>query len=362
MAVLSSDARSQATSPYGDPVNAEVGRPALDGLCSAPAQGTGVKRLNLALQGGGAHGAFTWGVLDRLLEESDLEIVGISGASAGAVNGVLAAYGLAVGGREAARKGLTAFWHRLADEARWTQLTTTPIQQFAGLGNAGSTAGQIWLEGVSRIVSPYDVVSWTPNRLADLLGEAVDFELLRKRTAVRLFVSATNVRTGKLRLFGSAEMSRDAVLASACLPHLFKAVEIDGEHYWDGGFVSNPPVLPLIEGTDCSDIMIIQVDPVQIEQLPTTAQAIRERVQVLAFNAGFMREMREVATRGTVRLHLIEAEPEMAQLGAASKIDLSKGSLERLFALGRLRANQFLEGNGSDIGHRSSFDVAARFL
>jgi NTE family protein len=319
-------------------------------------------RVNLALQGGGAHGAFTWGVLDRLLEEPDLELVGISGASAGAVNAVVAASGLATGGREGAREALGTFWRRVAAEARRSPLSPTPIERALGLARAGLAAGQVLLEGVARVASPYDLAPAGRNPLADLLADSVDFERLRRDPPVQLFVSATNVRSGKVRIFGPDEISLEAVLASTCLPQLFHAVEIEGEHYWDGGYAANPPVLPLVEHTDCEDIVIVQVDPVRIKTVPTTARAIRERVQVLAFNAGFLREMHEVAGRGQVRLHVIEAAAAMARLGAASKLDADEALLERLFTLGRQRARTFLARHKDAIGTRSSLDVAARFL
>jgi NTE family protein len=319
-------------------------------------------RINLALQGGGTHGAFTWGVLDRLFEEPDLEIIGISGASAGAVNAVVAASGLASGGREGARAALAVFWERVAAEARLSPLIPTPLERAMDLDRAGLAAGQVWLEGVARVASPYDLDPSGHNPLADLLVASVDFERLRLDPPVKLFVSATNVRTGKVRIFGPDEINLEAVLASACLPQLFHAVEIDGEHYWDGGYAANPPVLPLVEDTDCEDIVIVQVDPVRIRDLPTTARAIRERVQVLAFNAGFLREMHEVAGNDRVRLHLIAAEAAMARLGAASKLDADQAFLERLFRLGRRRAGVFLARHKAEIGARSSLDVAARFL
>lgn len=319
-------------------------------------------RVNLALQGGGAHGAFTWGVLDRLLEEPDLDLVGISGASAGAVNAVVAASGLAVGGREGAREALGAFWRRVAADARRSPLTPTLLERALGLAGAGLAMRQVWLEGVARVASPYDLDPAGRNPLASLLAESVDFERLRRNPPVQLFVSATNVRTGKVRIFGPDEISLEAVLASACLPQLFHAVEIDGEHYWDGGYAANPPVLPLVEHTDCEDIVIVQVDPLRIKAVPTTARAIRERVQVLAFNAGFLREMHEVAGRGRVRLHVIEAEAAMARLGAASKLDANEALLKRLFTLGRQRTRTFLGRHKGAIGTHSSLDVAARFL
>ena len=325
-------------------------------------RGRGRRRINLALQGGGAHGAFTWGALDRLLEEPDLDLVGISGASAGAVNAVVAASGLARGGREGAREALAAFWGRVGAEAQRSPLSPTPLERALGLGELGLAARQAWLGGVTQLASPYDLAPAGRNPLADLLTESVDFERLRQEPPVQLFVSATNVRSGKVRNFGPGEISLEVVLASACLPQLFHAVEIDGEHYWDGGYAANPPVLPLVDATDCQDIVIVQVDPVRIRNLPTTARAIRERVQVLAFNAGFMREMHEVASRQGVRLHVIEAEAAMARLGSASKLDTNSAFLARLAALGRRHAGIFLARHKAAIGRRSSLDVAARYL
>lgn len=345
------------------------------------------RRLNLALQGGGAHGAFTWGVLDRLLEEPDLDLVGVSGASAGAMNAVVMADGLAAGGREGARAALAAFWQRAAEEARRSPLAPTALERATGLADAGLSLGSLWLAGASRVASPYDLNPSGHNPLAMVLDQSVDFERLRRVRPVELFVCATNVRTGKLRVFGPDEISRDAVLASACLPSLFHAVEIEGEHYWDGGYGSNPPVLPLVQGTDCGDVLIVQIDPIRIDELPTTARAIRDRAQVLAFNAGFMREMHTLATlnravdlggsglgarvrrladrirgRAEVRFHLIEAEAAMASLSAASKLDAEEGFLRELWALGRIRADGFLREHKEALGRRSTFDVAARFL
>ena len=217
-------------------------------------------------------------------------------------------------------------------------------------------------EGISRLASPYDLNPTGHNPLADMLAKTVDFEVLRRSAPVQLFVSATNVRTGKVRIFGPDEITVEAVLASACLPQLFHAVEIHGEHYWDGGFASNPPVLPLVAGTECDDILIVQTDPIRIEEVPTSAQSIRDRAQVLMFNAGFMREMRAVAAIGRIRLHLIEAEAEMSRLGGSSKMSPDKSLLERLFELGRERAESFLTEHKTAIGTCGSIDVETRFL
>ena len=329
------------------------------------------KPIKLALQGGGAHGAFTWGVLDRLLEEPDLQPVAISGASAGAMNAVVMADGLAAGGPDGARAALAAFWHRAAVEARRSPLAPTAFERATGLAGAGLSAGSLWLAGASRIASPYELNPSGRNPLAAVLDDTVDFDRLRRVRPLELFVCATNVRTGKLRVFGPDEISREAILASACLPALFHAVEIEGEHYWDGGYASNPPVLPLVQGTGGGDIVVVQIDPERIDEVPVTAQAIRDRTHVLAFNAGFMREMhmlaslspavdrggtgltarlRRLAGRlrpGQVRLHLIEAEETMAGLAVASKLDAGEA---------------FLQEHKASLGRRSTLDVAARFL
>ena len=353
----------------------------------------GRKRLNLALQGGGAHGAFTWGVLDRLLEEPDLEIVGISGTSAGAMNAVVTADGLARGGRHGARDALEAFWHDVADAARRSVLTPTTLERALGLAEAGLYAGRFWLEGLSRLASPYTLNPNGLNPLREVLAASVDFERLHREAPVRLFVCATDVRGGKPRVFGPDEIGLEPVLASAALPTLFHPVEIDGETYWDGGYVSNPPILPLVEGTDCDDILIVQVDPLRLAEAPTSAEDIRYRVQTLGFNAGFVSEMHALAALGRiapttpaprpggrgslarrllgllrrpeprqVRMHLVEAEAEMAELKPATKLDPDEAFLDRLFVLGRERAEGFLEESKEAIGVRSSLDVAARFL
>uniref|UniRef100_UPI00135C380D patatin-like phospholipase family protein n=1 Tax=Geminicoccus flavidas TaxID=2506407 RepID=UPI00135C380D len=285
----------------------------------------------------------------------------ISGASAGAMNATALTHGLGVGGRQGARDALRAFWHRVAASAQHNPFSPTLLERLAGLDDVRLSAGRAWLEAISRSASPYDLNPSGHNPLADVLADSIDFEMLRREPPLQLFLSATNVRTGRVGIFGPEEISLEAVLASACLPQLFQAVEIDGEHYWDGGYVSNPPLRPLVERTNCADILIVQVDPIRIEQVPTTAQAIRDRIQVLMFNAGFMHEMDDIAANGRTRLHLIEAEAELAKLGAASKLNVGRDFLERLFVLGRARTDLFLAERQALIGTRSTLDVATRF-
>jgi NTE family protein len=334
------------------------------------------KRINLALQGGGAHGAFTWGVLDRLLEDGRLEIVGLCGTSAGAMNATALAYGLAKGGRAEARATLARFWGLLAERARWSPLQPTPLDRLLSVGDIDFSPGWLAWDTVSRLVSPYVANPTNYNPLAEVLDEVVDFDWLRRHHTVQLFLCATNVKSGKLRVFGRDEISAKAILASACLPFLFQAVEIDGEHYWDGGFMGNPPIFPLIYETDCEDVVIVQINPICVEEVPVSAPAIIDRMNELSFNSSLMREMRAIAfvqkllaehrlPRGPykdLKIHTIEAEREMRQLGYSSKLNLDGEFLRWLFELGRAQAGAFLEADYDKVGVMSSTDIAGRFL
>ena len=334
------------------------------------------RRLNLALEGGGAHGAFTWGVLDRLLEDGRLEIVGLCGTSAGAMNATALAYGLAKGGRAEARATLARFWGLLAERARCSPLQPTPLDRLFSVGDIDFSPGWLAWDTVSRLVSPYVANPTNYNPLAEVLDEVVDFDWLRRHHTVQLFLCATNVKSGKLRVFGRDEISAKAILASACLPFLFQAVEIDGEHYWDGGFMGNPPIFPLIYETDCEDVVIVQINPICVEEVPVSAPAIIDRMNELSFNSSLMREMRAIAfvqkllaehrlPRGPykdLKIHTIEAEREMRQLGYSSKLNLDGEFLRWLFELGRAQAGAFLEANYDKVGVMSSTDIAGRFL
>jgi len=334
------------------------------------------KRVNLALQGGGAHGAFTWGVLDRLLEDGRLEIVGICGTSAGAVNGAALAYGMARGGIPEARRVLGTFWERVASRAWLSPLQPTPLDRLLSLGDMEFSPGWQFYDTISRLFSPYLANPGNYNPLAEVLDELVDFEWLRCHHTVKLFACATNVKTGKIRVFSGAEISAKAVMASACLPFLFQAVEIDGEHYWDGGFMGNPPIFPLIYETDCEDMLIVQINPIAIEAVPMTAHAIVDRMNELSFNSSLMREMRAIAfvqklldehriPRGRykdVKIHTVEAEAQMRQLGYSSKLNTDRAFLRWLFELGRERAAAFLDAHYEKIGVESSTDIAGKFL
>ena len=333
-------------------------------------------RVSLALQGGGAHGAFTWGVLDRLLEDDGVEVAAICGTSAGAMNGVALTYGLARGGPEEARRTLARFWTTVAKRAKFSPLQPTPLDRAISIGDMDFSPGWLFWDAISRAVSPYLANPANYNPLAEVLDEVIDFGWLRQHHRVPLFVCATNVKSGKIKVFDCREISAKAILASACLPFLYQAVEIDGEHYWDGGFMGNPPIFPLIYRGDCEDVLIVQINPIRVEEVPTSAPEIMDRMNELSFNSSLMREMRAIAfvkkllqeervQRGRykdLRIHTIEAEAAMRQLGYSSKLNADATFLHWLFELGRDRAGQFLDRHRAQIGHESTTDIEDKFL
>ena len=256
-----------------------------------------VKRINLALQGGGAHGAFTWGVLDRLFEDGRLAVDGISGTSAGAMNAAVVAYGLARDGNEGARAALREFWTRVAAAARFSPIKPSPLDRWLSLGNMDFSPAWLAFDALSRVMSPYELNPLNYNPLERVLTSVVDFAWLADQCAherVRLFLCATNVKTSKIKVFMGEEISAAAVLASACLPFLYQAVEIEGEAYWDGGYMGNPPIFPLIYHTDCADVLLVQINPVNIDEVPKRATEIFDRVNEVSFNSSLMRELRTI--------------------------------------------------------------------
>jgi NTE family protein len=316
-----------------------------------------VKCINLALQGGSAHGAFTWGVLDRLIEEPRIEVEGVSATSAGAMNAAVMAHGLTTGGRKGAREALEEFW--------------------LGVARVSAPLGVLQLfEIVSRFLSPYQVNPFNYNPLRRLIRDVVDFERLRQGSAIKLFVSATNVRTGKIKVFTDKEITVDCVLASACLPFLYQAVEVDGEHYWDGGYMGNPALFPLIYSCAARDVLIVHVNPIERPDKPTSANEIMNRVNEISFNSSLMREMRAVAfvtkliddgklslgNAKRVLIHAVCADDVMRGLGAASKLNADGGFLRQLRALGRQRAQAWIDRHFDDLGSRSTVDIGAAYL
>ena len=335
-----------------------------------------MKKLNLALQGGGSHGAFTWGVIDRLLEEPDLAIGDLCGTSAGAMNATVLAYGLNVGGPAKAKELMFEFWSKVSKGARMSSMQPSWYDRWLGAGNMDYSPGFLMADMVMQHLSPYQFNPMDYNPLRDIVTELVDFDRLRNCHENKLFLCATNVRRGRTKVFPLAEVTIDAVMASACLPFLFKAVTIDGEDYWDGGYMGNPPIFPLIDGSDSSDIMIIQINPIEIKQTPTTVVEIRDRVNEITFNSSLMLEMRRVnfvqklLERGidldgklhTLRIHAINPQEDIAELNISSKLNADWDFLMYLFELGRKYAKEWLDENKEKVGVKSSCDISEMFL
>ncbi|HKK36659.1 MAG TPA: patatin-like phospholipase family protein [Paracoccaceae bacterium] len=333
------------------------------------------KPINLALQGGGAHGAFTWGVLDRFLEDERVSIAGISGTSAGAINAVAVADGITSGGRETARERMRDFWRTVGAASRLSPIQRTPVDAFLGRWTLECSPAYHAFDELTRLFSPYQLNPLNLNPLRDLLEASVDFEAVRACTAFELFVSATDVETGRVRVFPRERLTADMVMASACLPYLFQAVEIDGRPYWDGGYMGNPVLFPLqCEGLP-EDVVVVQVNPIERPGTPRTPQEIRNRINEIGFNSSLLRELRSVAfvdrlvAEGKlapedcrqVRVHLVENETKLRPLGASSKMNGEWDFLTHLRDVGRATAEAWLDENFEAIGERSTVDLEALF-
>lgn len=335
------------------------------------------KPINLALQGGGAHGAFSWGVIDALLEDGRLVIEGISGTSAGAMNAVVLADGLAEGGPATARRKLTEFWHAIADRGRFSPLQRTALERLLGGWNLDGSPMFAWLDMMSHFLSPYDTNPLNINPLEDLVEQFVNFRRLRACTSLELFVSATNVRTGRPHIFERKQINARAVMASACLPLLFQAVEIGGEAYWDGGYVGNPALFPFFHATKTEDVLLVQINPVKRAEVPTSAREIIDRVNEITFNASLHAELRAIEfvqrliAQGrlphgdgpgkyrAIKLHRIDAHAALTDLNASSKMNTEREFLDHLHDAGRKAAHGFLARHFNDIGVRGTLDIAA---
>lgn len=334
--------------------------------------------LNLALQGGGAHGAFTWGVLDALLEESAFTFEGVSGTSAGAMNALCLAHGLMTGGRNGAREMLARFWTSVA--------ASSP---FAGNGDGGgemSQALKMMLQWTNYL-SPEQLNPFDLNPLRDILGQLFDFTRLRNQSPVKLFIAATHANSGKLRLFRNHELSVDALLASACLPTIHRSIVIDGEPYWDGGYSANPAVFPLAYQCQSPDILLVLLTPLRYAETPASAEDIRHRLLELSFNATFLREMRmfahlreEVSASvlpnwllnrlpvgrlerriEQLRFHAITADALLGELPPGSKLAVNLPFFERLRDSGREHAQAWLEAHRNRVGERATLDLGQLF-
>ena len=362
------------------------------------------RTLNLGLQGGGAHGAYSWGVLDALLEDGRFSFDGVSGTSAGAMNAVVLADGLMKGGREGAREALASFWHDIAHSVPME--FSRPVPGSKGIALLPTTK---ILMNWTQYFSPYQLNPLNFNPLKKLLEAKVDFESLRRESPVRLFLAATNARTGKLRLFRTPEITPDAMLASACLPILHQSVVIDGEPYWDGGYTANPAVFPLFNECESRDILLVLLAPSVYGEAPRTAEEIRARTLEFAFNTNLLREMllfahvlnyshdhaaqtqtaekegkHWIGSHGLLRLlrrsqkemaelpglerqmletrfHLIEAEDLLRQFGSATKIAADWSFLKKLHDIGYGEAQKWLAAHGEQVGRETSFDLVKRF-
>ena len=338
------------------------------------------KPANLALQGGGVHGAFAWGVLDRRLEDDRLALDAISATSAGAMNAVVRAWGISQGGREAARAKLEEFWHEVSSFGQfWSPVKSTPIEQWLAASHwPVDVTPAFWMfQTLTHTLSPYQFNPFDINPLRDTLTKVVDFDRLKACPfATRLFLCATNVRTGKIRIFENHELSADTVLASACLPSIFKAVEIDGEHYWDGGYMGNPAIFPLIYSGAAPDVIVVHINPLVQDRLPTTAPEIFDRMNEISFNSSLLREMRAIAFVARLieeerldearykrmLIHAIMDDEEMGQHGAWTKLNPDWTFMVHLRDAGRAAADRWLEAHFDDVGVRSSVDIHETYL
>jgi len=329
-----------------------------------------VKRaVALALQGGGSHGAFTWGVLDRLLEEPWFDIEGISGTSAGAMNAAVVTDGWTDGGHAGARKALDNYWGRVADVARFSPIQRTPLDKLTGNWSLDTSPTFLFFDFMTRVVSPYDINPGGYNPLSSILAECINFERLCQ-SSVKLFITATNVWTGRGRVFRNAELTPDVLLASACLPTMFQAVEIDGIPYWDGGFAGNPTLTPLVRDLQTDDVILVQINPRERNETPRTPAEILNRLNEISFNSPLMKELRmiallrnasskdskETAHWAALRPHIIWTEM-MTELSYSSKLNAERAFVEMLRDEGRRAADGFLRIHKDDIGVRGTVDL-----
>jgi NTE family protein len=325
--------------------------------------------VDLALQGGGSHGAFTWGVLDRLVEEPWLRIEAISGTSAGAMNAALLADGWMQGGAEGARGTLEAYWRRVSGAAAFSPLQRSPLDRLMGRWTLDMSPAYVVMDLIARTLSPYDLNPLGLNPLREVLVESIDFDRLA-RAPIKLFITATNVRTGRGRIFRNAEITADVLLASACLPTMFQAIAIDGEHYWDGGYAGNPTLTPLVRESNAHDTILVQINPRERPGPPRTASDILNRLNEISFNSPLMKELRmiallrHVADPGTgegarwagMRTHRIMSD-KLADFGASSKLNAEWEFVSLLKDEGRKSADAFLAAHGEDIGKHSTADI-----
>jgi len=335
------------------------------------------KHINLALQGGGAHGAYTWGVLDRLLEEDDIVIDSVSGTSAGAMNAVVLADGFRHGGRPAAKRKLEEFWLKISQlGAVVNPVHQTQVEQLTEGWNIDDTLGYQWFDMLTRMFSPYQLNPFNLNPLREVLTDVVDWRRINQGGDIHLFITATAVRTGQPRVFRCHEVTEDVLLASACIPFFFQSVEIEDEPYWDGGFMGNPSIWPLIYHSPVSDILLVQINPIVRDGTPKTAHDIINRLNEITFNSSLVAEMRainfvsrlvrenhlDLAKYRDIRMHLIACPDESLGLNASSKVNTDWRFFQFLRDVGRERTENWLRQHKPAIGLKSTVNIAETFL
>ncbi|SDR63260.1 NTE family protein [Rhizobiales bacterium GAS191] len=337
----------------------------------APRAASGKKHVALALQGGGAHGAFTWGVLDQLLEDGRLAIEAITGTSAGAMNAVAFTDGLIEGGPEGARRQLERFWRAVSEDAAMSPVQRSVVDRLLGSWSLDHSPGYLWFDMFTRYASPYEFNPLNINPLKDILESEIDFERLRRDHHFQLFIAATNVHDGKVKVFSRKELTAEKVLASACLPFLFQAVEIDGVPYWDGGYMGNPVLWPLFYNCRTDDILLVQINPVERRETPRTAMDIQNRLNEITFNGALLNGLRmvEFVTRlieegqlsaeqyKHIKMHRIDGGEALLALSASTKLNAEWEFLTYLRDLGREAARKWLVAHYDDIGERSTLDL-----
>ncbi len=335
------------------------------------------KNVGIALQGGGAHGAFTWGVLDRLLEEDHLVAEAMCGTSAGAVNAVTCAYGLHIGGPAKAKELLEEMWKKIALSGSFL-FKPGMMDKTYGSGDIYNSTGYMMFNAITQVLSPYNFNPFNYNPLRDILTNIIDFEELQRYNKKKLFICATNVKTNKAKIFSNKEITVDAVMASACLPFLFQAVEIEGQFYWDGGYMGNPPIFPIITNTSLRDIVLVKINSININSVPTTARDIADRVNEISFNSSLINEMKlihyrnELIRNGILKsddkinreifVHTISGYDALSQLSYSSKMNTSWEFLLNLKNRGREIAEKWLVTDYKEVGLKSTFDVEEHFF
>jgi NTE family protein len=334
------------------------------------------KPINLALQGGGAHGAFTWGVLDKLLEDDRVEIRAISGTSAGAMNAVVLADGLEEGGIEGARSQLKKFWSEISIVARASPIRRAPLDVFTGNWNLDLNPSLMLVDLMQLFASPYQLNPWNINPLKDIIERLVDFERVRKSAdKMPVYVSATNVKTGFVEVFPPDKITVEMVMASAALPFLYQAVEIGDSAYWDGGYMGNPPLFPLFGQGGTDDLVIVQINPIVRNEVPRTARDIMNRINEISFNSSLIAEfraiefVRKLVKEGAVdtshyraiRVHRIDGQEKLRALGASSKVNAEWAFLEHLFGIGRDCAERWLDKCWTKVGEEATVNLDEMF-